>query len=477
MRDAALATGARLSGLSRRSLGPLETLAQSVGVAAPSLGTVSVPFLVVVHAGQVSLYAFVVAMAIVWLVNACITQFTCRMASPGSLYSFVAKGIGRTPAVVCSAALVLGYFTLVAGSLLVAADYLLRVLGLGSGAAMVALAVVLVAGAVSALLVRGVQVSSRAALVAEAASITVIGAVFLTLLGRHGGHADTWILTPHLSSWRGIGLGVALAVTPFIGFESAATVAMETRRPFRNVPRATKITVLVVAVLGTASMYVTILAFNNDPTSMTATDNPMAHLAQAAHAPGLVWFLNLGLAASSLGCATASTTAMSRLLFAMGREGVLPAALGRTSLRFRTPYVAIGGSMSLATALALAVVGAGVDPWRGFLYLASLAALAYLPAYLLVCAAVPAFLHRIGEPSRGPIVTAVVSVFALGAVIVTQFAAPSAGSLLLPVIVGGVLVLALALHALRSRRSAPFVVGLHDVPLAEDLFPLDRVEL
>lgn len=477
MRDAASVTGSRLGGLSRRSLGPLESLAQSVGVAAPSLGTVSVPFLVVAHAGQASLYAFVVATLIAWLVNTCITQFTCRMASPGSLYSFVAKGLGRTPALLCSAGLLLGYFTLVVGSLLVAAEYLLRVLRVPAGTGAVALAVVLVAGAVAALLIRGVRISSRTALVAEAASTVVIGAVFATLLVRHGVHADTWILTPHLSSWRGIGLGVALAVTPFIGFESAATVAMETRRPFRNVPRATGITVAVVAVLGAVSMYVTVLAFNNDPSSMTASDNPMTHLAQAAHTPGLVWFLDLGLTASSIGCATASITAMSRLLFAMGREGVLPGALGRTSRRFRTPYVAIGGSMALAAALALVVVAAGVDPWRGFLYLASLAALSYLPAYLLVCAAVPAFLHRIGEPSRGPIAIAAVSVVALGAVIVAQFTAPSAGTLALPVIVGGVLGLALALAALREGRGPAPAVGLHDVPLAEDLYPLERVEL
>jgi amino acid transporter len=478
MRSTTDASGSRLSGLSRRSLGPLEALAQSVGVAAPSLGTVSVPFLVVVHAGEVSLYAYLVATAIVWLVNYCITQFTCRMASPGSLHSFVAKGLGRTGAVLCSAALLLGYFTLLVATLLIASDYLLRVLGLDAATrATTALTVLLVAGAVTALLIRGVQVSSRTTLVAEAASIAVICAVFVTLLVRNGGHVDSWILFPHLSSWQGIGLGIALAVTPYIGFESAATVAMETRKPFRNVPRATLVTVLVVAALGTLSMYVTILAFDNDPGSMQASDNPVAHLARAAHAPGLAWFLDLGLAASSLACATASTTAMSRLLFALGREGVVPAALGRTSNRFRTPHVAIGGSMALATAVTLVIVSTGVDPWRAFLYLSALAALAYLPAYLLVCAALPAFLYRIGEPSRGPILAAAFSVLALGAVIVAQFAAPSAGSLVLPGIVGVVLVAVFSLHVLRTRRGALMTVGLHDVPLAEDLLPLDRMPL
>jgi hypothetical protein len=65
----------------------------------------------------------------------------------------------------------------------------------------------------------------------------------------------------------------------------------------------------------------------------------------------------------------------------------------------------------------------------------------------------------------------------LGAVIVAQFVAPSAGALELPAIVCGVLLLGLLLHTICARRRAPLAVGLHDVPLAEDLFPLDRVEL
>jgi len=67
-----------------------------------------------------------------------------------------------------------------------------------------------------------------------------------------------------------------------------------------------------------------------------------------------------------------------RVLFAFGRDGLLPSLLGKVHSRWRTPYVAILTHFFLA--LALALTGT-------FEKLAILSTLAIAPLYMSVCAA------------------------------------------------------------------------------------------
>jgi amino acid transporter len=66
-----------------------------------------------------------------------------------------------------------------------------------------------------------------------------------------------------------------------------------------------------------------------------------------------------------------------RILFAFGRDGLLPSSLGKVHARFRTPYIAILTHFVLA--LGLALTGT-------FEKLAILSTLAIAPLYMLVCA-------------------------------------------------------------------------------------------
>ncbi len=58
--------------------------------------------------------------------------------------------------------------------------------------------------------------------------------------------------------------------------------------------------------------------------------------------PWLGDLITLGAAVSAFGCALACSVGASRLLFALGRDGVAPAAVARVSPGRRTPVV-VGG--------------------------------------------------------------------------------------------------------------------------------------
>src|SRR5690606_22953367 len=71
---------------------------------------------------------------------------------------------------------------------------------------------------------------------------------------------------------------------------------------------------------------------------------------------------DVGIAASFLACAIASTTALTRVLFAMGRDGVGPQWLGRTHPRHRTPIGAVWPTVTAIAALPVVIVALGVRP-------------------------------------------------------------------------------------------------------------------
>ena len=86
-----------------------EVLAQSFAVIAPTTIPASNIGLIVALAGNGTWLSFLLGLIGLVLVSVNINQFASRSASPGSLYAYIAKGLGPTAGVVCGWSLVL-YF-------------------------------------------------------------------------------------------------------------------------------------------------------------------------------------------------------------------------------------------------------------------------------------------------------------------------------------------------------------------------------
>jgi len=131
--------------------------------------------------------------------------------------------------------------------------------------------------------------------------------------------------------------GAAILCLSFLGFDAVSTLSEEAKHPKRDIPRA----ILLVTFLGGATFIV--LSFFSyllipDWHSFTNIDTASAEVIAAA---GGVWLSNFFAAmmiAGATGSALASQASVSRILYTMGRNGVLPRRLfGVLNKRFQTP--------------------------------------------------------------------------------------------------------------------------------------------
>jgi amino acid transporter len=140
-----------------------------------------------------------------------------------------------------------------------------------------------------------------------------------------------------------------LAFFAMVGFEDSVNMAEECKEPTRVFPK-----VLLAGLLITGLIYVlvsisaiTLVA----PDKLGEGEAPLLEVVKA----GAPWF-PVGIFAFITMFAVANTALInmlmaSRLIYGMGREGVLPAAFGRVHPGRRTPYVAIAFTTLLAFAL------------------------------------------------------------------------------------------------------------------------------
>src|ERR1700721_4690691 len=86
-----------------------EVIAQSISVIAPSTAPAALLGLIFVSAGNGTWLSFLLATVGLLFVCFNINQFARRSASPGSLYTYIVKGLGPTAGVLSGWGLLLGY--------------------------------------------------------------------------------------------------------------------------------------------------------------------------------------------------------------------------------------------------------------------------------------------------------------------------------------------------------------------------------
>jgi amino acid transporter len=387
-----------VEGLRRRRLSFAEVLAQSVSALAPTAAMVVVPSIVLVEAGAATLPAFVVATALVLLVGWCLTQFGRRMAAVGGTYSYTAKGLGPVGALVCGWALLIGYAAVAMSALVGSALYGAGLLGLEPTPPVVALLGSGLGLLATTFAVRGIRLSARVALVLEVVSVLLVVVVLGVMLGVSRGAPDTGASVVDAPlHWGGLAVGVVLGVTAFMGFESAAVLGVEARRPLVAVPRAVLWTPAVAGLLVFAAAVAQVVLLRAAPIDVLTSPVPVAELADRNGLRLLRRLLDLGIAASFFACVTGSTNALGRVLFSMAREEVLPRTLGRTHRRFETPHRALALVVPAVVGVPVVALALGARPLSVLVGSLTVSAFGYLVAYVLACLAMPLFLRRIGE--------------------------------------------------------------------------------
>ncbi|MCO7517760.1 APC family permease [Pseudomonas guariconensis] len=134
--------------------------------------------------------------------------------------------------------------------------------------------------------------------------------------------------------------GAAVLCLSFLGFDAVSTLAEECRDARRDVPRAIILTTLFAGLLFTVLAYISQLVLPGS--TFANTDAAANEVMFKAGGQFLANFFTAAFVAGSLGSALASQAAVSRILFTMGRDKVLPKrSFGYLSPRFGTPVFAI----------------------------------------------------------------------------------------------------------------------------------------
>lgn len=227
--------------------------------------------------------------------------------------------------------------------------------------------------ALAAINIRGVKIGSGVVQTVTVAKLTPL----LILVG-------VGLLAVNLKNlaWPGMPPAGELARTSiilffaFLGIEAALTPSGEVRDPARTVPRAIFAALVLVTLL---YMGIQIVAQGVLGAELaTNTKAPLAETARRVLGSGGQTLVILGAAISTFGYVAGDMLAAPRGIYALGRDGLLPAAFGSVHPRYRTPHVAI--LIHAALCLGFALSGT-------FEKLIVLATLATLIVYLICCLA------------------------------------------------------------------------------------------
>jgi amino acid transporter len=192
--------------------------------------------------------------------------------------------------------------------------------------------------------VLGVQLSARLnryMLVIELASLAlfvVFGLIALYTGHGAGGLTLKPVYDPAVFSLATVAGATSIAVLSFLGFDGISTLSEENQGGQGAVGRATLLALLLVGVLFIVQTWVA-----TDLARGMSFSSPETAFYEIAARAGGAWLrvITLGaiVLASGIANAMAAQSAVSRILFAMARDGKLPAVLGRVHPRYRTPYV------------------------------------------------------------------------------------------------------------------------------------------
>jgi amino acid transporter len=382
------------SGLRADCLPFSEVLAQSIANIAPTLTPTVNAALVYANAGVGTWLTFVFATIGLTFVGININQFARRSASPGSLYAYIARGLGPTAGVITGWSLILAYLFTAMAVVCGFANYgevLLNPLGIApSPIFLFAICI----GAAWYVAYKDIQLSTVIMLAMEAASVGLICLLGVILLFKKGYVIDPAQLTLQGAKPGGIMLGLVLAVFSYVGFESATTLGDEAKNPLRNIPRAVLISTITCGIFFVLVSYVEILGFSGASTAFNESDAPLNYLANLAGVGFFGILISIGSMISFFACALASINAGARIFFSMGRHGIFHSYVGQVHGRNETPHIAVTLA-ALAAFLAPASLNLfGVKILDGYGYFGTIATYGFLVAYILISIAAPVYLHR-----------------------------------------------------------------------------------
>jgi amino acid transporter len=186
--------------------------------------------------------------------------------------------------------------------------------------------------------VRGIQMVGVVATVLEIFILLPVAALCLIAATKWHHNPFTPFVPPHVPPFQVFGVGLALGLWLYSGYEQCSTVAEEVDNPQRSYPLA----LTLVVPLSIATYFLPTLL------SLAALGNwqqwHTRYFSDAAFLIGGRWlgfWMTMAAMVTNISIFNATVLTTTRMPFAMAEDGYLPPALTKVHPRYGTPWIAI----------------------------------------------------------------------------------------------------------------------------------------
>jgi amino acid transporter len=205
-------------------------------------------------------------------------------------------------------------------------------------------------GAIAYINVRGIEMVGKFATALEIFILLPVLVMTGMGLAKWQNNPFLPIVPPHQPLFKVFGVGLALGLWLYSGYEQLSTVAEEVDNPQRSYPRA----LALVVPMSIATYFLPTLA------ALAALGNwqdwhtrYFSDAAQLIGGPWLGAWMTLSAMVTSISILNGTVLASTRMPFALAEDGYLPQALTQRHPRYGTPWIAIMVSATIYGLLAV----------------------------------------------------------------------------------------------------------------------------
>ena len=350
-----------------------------------------------------------ICVAILLVFAAGYTAMARHVVTAGGFYAFAARGLGGVAGGAAGAVAVVAYNAMQVGIYgmfgTAARMLLLQYAGIDLPWYLYALSTVAI---VAVLGYRQVDLSAKilsVLVICEYVAVLILDAAILRGGGAHGVTLASF--TPAVALSGSPAIAILFCFAGFMGFEATTIYGEEAKDPERTIPRATYLSVLLIGGFYAFSLWCLVIGAGADHlvANLRSLSDPTRFLFDMADRYVGRWLsavMSVLFVTSVFAGLLAFHNAASRYFYALGREGLLPARLGRTHSRHASPHVGSITQTAIAAILVTLFALAGANPVLTlFSWLTNVGTLGVIALMALTSLAVPAFFaHREGPLLR-----------------------------------------------------------------------------
>ncbi len=434
-------------------IGPAASIALGL-VAAFSFAGFATPFVV--------LLAFLGAL----FASNSVAQLAQRLPSAGGLYTYNAVSLGRQAGFVSGWMMTFAYILWVPSGIGATGTFFSQFFNDAFGWSINEnILLVVVLAAVIFLAFRGIATSASVDLIVLTVEVLVIVALAVTILGTGGPglHGLAPFNPSHTLNHKfsDITLAMVYTVVIFTGFESGAVLGEESTSPRRTIPRG-----IFGAVTLVGLFYLLVSYSEAQGVAPKAMASFAANPAELTYLTGIfwnsswAWLIDLVVALSTMAFVLAAFNAATRMLFAMGRERMLPHKLSSLS-KYKTPHIAVAtvGTIALVVGLPVSISQGG---FLAFAYIGALSGLSLIILFITVSVGVIVAFRRQFKSDFNPFLHLVLPVLGIATfsipLVGTFYPVPASPFNVFPYCVIGVLAVGIIV-SFWLKQSRPELLG------------------